>query len=123
MKIHTFIFALALIGSGCDSKDSKLRQQVAGTWQVPPSGSMTFQIDGSYHFTNALVSSNATMSWSGDGTWDVRDGFLITTVTNSLATNADEKPSVGVASRSKINLVDEHNLAYGDEKHGASYHR
>ena len=75
---------LALVAMGC-SRDAKLHRQVAGTWPVSPSGSMTFFPDGSFHFTNSFVVSNAILTFSSDGTWDVRDGFLITTITNSIA--------------------------------------
>jgi hypothetical protein len=123
MRIHSFIFTLALIATGCGHRDAKLRQQITGTWPIPPSGSIAFLADGTFHFTNSYVSTNTTLTWTSDGTWNVRDGFLITTVTNSMAENTDAKPRVGEISRAKINFVDEHNLAYGDEKHGASYHR
>gem|GEM_PF-3940998 len=63
------------------------------------------------------------MTWTSDGTWEVRDGFLITTITNSIASGTDEKAQVGQTSRSKINFIDEHNLCYGDESHGSAYHR
>jgi hypothetical protein len=123
MRIHTFIFALALLVAGCGGHDAKLRQQIAGTWPVPPSGSITFLSSGCFHFTNSYVSTNATMTWTSDGTWEVRDGFLITTITNSIASGTDEKAQVGQTSRSKINFIDEHNLCYGDESHGSAYHR
>jgi hypothetical protein len=123
MRIHTFIFALALIATGCDSRDAKLHRQIAGVWSVRPSGSMIFFADGSYHFTNSFVAWNNTLAFSSDGTWDVRDGFLVTTVTNSIASGTDEKPPVGMTRRDKINFVDEHDLGYGDKLHGASLHR
>jgi hypothetical protein len=119
MRIHTFIFALALVAAGCDSRDAKLHRQVAGSWPVAPSGSMTFFPNGSFHFTNSFVVSNATLAFSSDGTWDVRDGFLITDVTNSIASGTNEKPPVGMTHRSKIYFIDEHNLSYGD----GAYHR
>ena len=123
MRINTFIFALALVAAGCDSRDAKLHRQIVGTWPVPPSGSMAFLADGIFHFTNSFIVSNTTLAFSSDGTWFVRDGFLITTVTNSIASGTDEKPPVGATSRSKINFIDEHNLCYGDEIHGSAYHR
>jgi hypothetical protein len=123
MRFHTFIFMLALIATGCDSRDTKLRRQIAGTWTVPPSGSMAFFVDGRFHFTNSFVSSNTVLAWSNDGTWEVRDGFLITTITNSIASGTDEKPQIGRTSQGKINFIDEHNLCYGEERHGGAYHR
>ena len=119
MRIQTFIFALALVAAGCDSRDAKLHRQVAGSWPVAPSGSMMFFPDGGFHFTNSFVVSNATLAFSSDGTWDVRDGFLITTITNSIASGTDEKPQVGKTSRGKITFIDAHNLCYTD----GVYHR
>lgn len=123
MRVHAFIFALALIGAGCYSRDAKLHRQVAGMWPVPPSGSITFFKDGRFHFTNSLVSSNTLFAWSSDGTWDVKDGFLITTITNSTTSGTDEKRMVGTTTRSRINFIDEHNLFYGHETNGSAYHR
>jgi len=117
------ILSLVLIATGCGNRDAKLRQQIAGTWNVAPSGSMTFLADGSFHFNNSLFFTNAMLTWASDGTWDVREGFLVTTINHSTAEGTDEKPAVGEISRQKINFVDEHNLACGDEKRGASYHR
>lgn len=48
------ILSLVLIATGCGNRDAKLRQQIAGTWNVAPSGSMTFLADGSFHFTNSI---------------------------------------------------------------------
>jgi hypothetical protein len=123
MRVYTVILAVVLIATGCDSRDAKLHRQISGTWPIRPSGSMTFFADGRFHFTNSFVYSNTTLAWASDGTWDVRHGFLITTITNSIAEGTDEKPPVGRTSRYKINFVDEHDLAYGDELHGSSYHR
>jgi hypothetical protein len=100
-----------------------MHEQVTGTWPVAPSGSMTFFPDGSFHFTNSFAVSNTMLAFCSDGTWNVRDGFLITTVTNSIAKGTDEKPQIGMTSRGKINLIDEHNLCYGDESSGIAYHR
>ena len=116
----TLIILLSLLVVGCDRRDAKLRKQIYGSWN---NGIITYLPDGIWHFHNELVISNVTLKWASDGTWDVKDGFLITTITNSIAENTTEKPSVGSVSRSKINFVDEHNLAYGNEKDGASYHR
>lgn len=44
--IAPFFILLALIVAGCGSRDAKLHQQIAGTWPVRPSGSMTFLADG-----------------------------------------------------------------------------
>jgi len=84
---------------------------------------MTFLTDGSFHFTNSYVSTNAPLTWASDGTWEVRDGFLISTITNSIGSGTDEKPQVGKTSRSKINFIDEHNLSFGDGSHGSVYHK
>lgn len=123
MRIHTFIFALALIATGCDGRDAKLHHQIVGTWTVEPSGSITFFPDGSFHFTNSFLINSNLLAFSSDGAWSVRDGFMITTTTNSMAFGTDENPPVGKISRRKINFIDEHNLCYGDEHDGAAYHR
>lgn len=114
---------LCLLLTGCNNRDAEMRAKITGNWPVRPSGSMTFLPDGSFHFTNSFVSSNGTLKWSSDGTWDVKDGFLITTMTNSTAENTTEKPAAGVAHQYKINLIDDHHFSYGTESEGSSYER
>jgi hypothetical protein len=121
MRIHTFIFALALIATGCGGRDAKLRQQIVGTWSVTPSERITFLADGSYHDTHSQVDTTEILAF--DGPWTIRDGFLIMTITNSIATNPYEKLTIGQTYRHKIRFVDEHNLDFGDGKRGASFHR
>jgi len=118
-----FIILLGMLVTSCNRRDAKLREKIVGTWPTPPSGTLTFLSDGSFHFRNEYVTTNATLKWVSDGVWDVKDGFLISTITNSVAENTTEKPTVGHVMHAKINFVDEHNLSYGTEKDGHSYHR
>jgi hypothetical protein len=123
MRSTLIFILLSLLATGCSSRDAKLREKIVGIWPIPPSGSLTFLSDGSFHFRNEYVTTNTTLKWVSDGIWDVKDGFLNSTITNSIAENTTEKPSVGDVMHSKINFVDEHNLSYGTEKDVHSYHR
>ena len=115
---------LCLFVMGCKDRDAEMRAKIDGVWPVQPSGSMTFYVDGSFHFTNSFSSREGTLlKWSSDGTWDVRDGFLITTITNSVAENTKEKPAAGVTHKAKIKILDDHHLVYGSDSGGVSYER
>jgi hypothetical protein len=103
----TFIF-LALLLTGCGRRDAKIQQQLTGTWVetgdsyrstrvVSPSGSFDFQITS---LTNGITVKEA-------GTFLVRDGDLIVTVTNDSRTNASLMPQ-GLHGR--IVRLDEHDL-------------
>jgi hypothetical protein len=117
-----FLFALLLIG--CRSEDTKLSQQILGTWtraagnwsvvydgslpqwKLKPPGSLTILSDGT--FSSSWGSSNRVDSYRG--TWQVEDGRLILTDTNR---NGRAKlVSSGRVGGSKIVRVDDHQLVY-----------
>jgi hypothetical protein len=120
-----FLIFLCLAFTGC-GRDAKLHNQVAGTWgKFGDSSKMTLDSDGSFHTRFSLVESNNTKEWAQDGTWDVKDGFLIFTVTNSTARNAPIAVSIGQIDRCKIIFIDAHNMVYrsSDDKDGFSWIR
>ena len=67
------------------ASDARIFKNLPGTWSMS-FGSMTVQPDGSYvlQFTVSPTSGLVT----NEGTFQVRDGFLIDTVTKSYRTNA-----------------------------------
>jgi hypothetical protein len=130
MRFVLIFILVSLLVAGC-SRDAKLREQIAGKWgKFGESSEMTFDLDGSFHFrasyvsTNGILSiTNATLKWASDGTWDVKDGFLICKITNSTSENTIERPSIGDISRSRITFVDAHNLCYTNQRVGMSWER
>jgi hypothetical protein len=75
-------------------------------------GQMTFDSDGSYHGKFAFGSADGPSQLALDGTWEVRDGYLILTTTNSVAQNAPVKVAIGHVARDKIIFMDAHKLVY-----------
>jgi hypothetical protein len=103
----TLTFALlGLLIMGCGRRDALLHKQLTGTWVRGDSGVMTINSDGSFHsrWTNTLT--NTTKEWIYDGTWDVRDGFLITTTMKSEARNTTNSEAIGSVDHFTIIRVD-----------------
>jgi hypothetical protein len=72
------------------SRDAKIRMNLPGTW-VTDFGSFTVRPDGSYIGWHTNSTSGVV---TNEGTFQIRDGFLINTVTKSSRTNA-HVPYVG----------------------------
>jgi len=119
MRISLIFILLSLMVVGCVRRDVKMREQICGSWN---GGMITYFPDGSWHFTNGGVVSNITLKWESYGTWDVKDGYLIDTITNSTSENAEKAP-VGRVSQFKITFLDAHNLCGTNERGGFSYNR
>ena len=117
MRFTLIFILLCLLVTGCYRRDTRLHEEVVGTWKHGDTGKMTLNSDGSFHtiFSYTKIgstSSNDTIEWAQDGTWDVKDGFFVFTFTNSTARNAPVAVPVGYVSRCKITSVDDHNLIY-----------
>ena len=120
MRFRLTFILLSLLVAGCGSRDAKLREQIYGSWD---GGRIMYLPDGTWHFKNEGVVSNVTLKWASDGTWDVKDGFLIIATTNSASENTTEKPLVGSVCRYKITFLDAQNLCYTNERTGFASHR
>ena len=95
------------------SRDSKMRQNLTGTW-VASFGSFTVDPNGSYvglvtNVTTGRVTTN-------EGRFEVRSGFLINTVTRSSRTNAH----VPYVSHSRILRENGRELAIIDGDEGGN---
>jgi len=120
MRFSSVCILLILLIVGCSRRDAKMREQICGSWD---GGVITYLPDGSWHFHNELVVSNVTLKWTSDGTWDVKDGYLISTTTNSTSENTTERSLVGRVDRFKITFLDAHNLCGTNERDGFAEHR
>ena len=85
------------------SRDARTRQNLAGTWVVD-TGSFTVRPDFSYvgQFTNSTAGKIVT----NEGTFQVRDGFLIDTMTKSSGAHAH----VPYITRLRIVRADAHQM-------------
>ena len=96
--------------------DADIRQKVVGTWTVGMQsaggisikGTVTIASDGGFVSSMTIVGHDSKQEVSYEGTWQVKGGALIETVTKS-----DSKMTpVGVVTRDRIISVDEYQLVY-----------
>jgi len=106
MKFTLPIFALILLLTGCSNtpSDAELRQKVQGTWMPYHDSRKTTEhkADGSFVFKFTLELTN---EMTAEGTWQIKDGFMVTTITN--ASWPDAKLEV---NRYKIVHIDDHEM-------------
>ena len=103
MKYALTFILLVLLLTGCN-RDARLSRKVVGTWQADSSMTEVFKGDGSFLFSQ--WHSNQTNDFSGK--WQIKNGFLTLTLTNSTGPRPDGHP--GDTVRFKIVHVDAHNL-------------
>ena len=121
MKISLLVIALGLILTGCSKapSDAEDTKKLPGAWHrviaSPDAKGITFTFSPSGHFTNQLP----TPKPNGDygivvtvGTFQVRDGYLIETITN-ISGYSGHLP---VIERFKIVQSDDRELIFVDEK-------
>jgi hypothetical protein len=97
---------------GCSGSDAKMRRQIIGSWTARSgsAGSFIFMADGS--FRAKFSSDSPQWMQEQDGTWDVKDGFLNMTVTNSTSLNQPIVLPVGHVSHCKVMFIDAHTFTY-----------
>jgi hypothetical protein len=96
--------------------DDDIRQKVVGTWIVDINSSTGVSIKGTVRIlSDGSFISKATASLRGEkleidyeGTWRVKGGYLIETITKSDS----ELARVGKVTSDKILRVDDHELSY-----------
>jgi hypothetical protein len=123
MKYTIPILGLSLFLTACSSYDAQLGRQIAGTWTRPMSGSsptepavFTRTISSDGNFTTSIGRRSALVTYQG--TWQVRDGELVMTVTNAQGMGQHRAGSpVGSIDRIKIIHVDDHQWIYESEGH------
>ncbi len=87
--------------TACKKSDTKLSQQVPGTWTRDSSDILVIDSDGSW----SIKPSSGSPKNIYAGTWHIKGGILIMTMTNAS--------SNGFA-KSRILRVDDHQLVYQD---------
>ncbi len=95
--------------------DAELRQRVVGGWIGPSDNlEMTMSPDGSYvsKFTREGI------DYEFEGTWKIKDGFLIMTLTANNSTNTKHTPHAGGMERFRIIHVDDQELIDQQEDGG-----
>ena len=98
-----FTFAvLSLLLTACGRRETAIHKQLTGKWARGNFGEITYDSDGRFHSRW----SNPTEEWLYEGTWDVRNGFIITKITKSEARGSTNFESVGSVDRIKIAIID-----------------
>ena len=130
------ILTLVLLLGACSGKvefkrpssDEEIRQKLPGTYLVKVDypggnsrGTTTFTPQGGLFTKLALTRSNETRNVFYEGYWQVQDGFLFTTVTNT--DNTEVRAAVGHTNQLKIVSLDEHELVYQTRKSSPIYLR
>jgi hypothetical protein len=99
--------------------DVELRQRVVGSWIGPSDNlELTISSDGSY----VSKFTRKRMDYDYEGTWKIKDGFLITTLTANNSTNAKHTMHVGSVESSRIVHVDDQELIDEVEDGGVVVH-
>jgi hypothetical protein len=87
--------------------DAELRQRVVGSWIGPSDNlELTMSSDGSY----VSKFMREGMDYAYEGTWKIKDGFLITTLTANKSTNTKHTMHVGSVESFRIVHVDDQEL-------------
>jgi hypothetical protein len=109
MRFVLTILTLSLLLTACGRRDVKLGRQITGTW-TNSSGRYieTISSNGSFALTIGTINDRVTYQ----GTWLIKDGEFVTTVTNEQVTGNYKAGPVGAVARIKILQVTDHQFFY-----------
>ena len=107
MRFSAVFVLLALLVASCGRHD-KTSQQIIGTWQQGSEFSMTLSAGGD--FLSSILDTNQTVVLTYQGTWQVREGVLLMTITNVSGTLKHE--TNGSIDRMRIVELDSHHMTF-----------
>ena len=73
-----------------DAKDVNIRQKIPGTWISDENADLSWKLKP--ELEGRSFSEFYMGEWTADGTWQVDDGFIVLTVTNSVFTPGSRPP-------------------------------
>jgi hypothetical protein len=115
VKFALSFFTISLLLTGCNSGDTKLRQQIAGDWINSYSNcTITIASNGSFTTRWTIVKSNFTSELTYQGRWQIKNGVMISTSTNVSGPEPHE--SVGTTDRNKIIRLNDRELFFENAK-------
>lgn len=117
MKL-TLLFASLLLLTSC-SRDTKLRDQITGTWTRDDSFQTTLAADGSF----ISQWTHPAMTVTYQGTWKVQDGGVVSTITNRTAQGTTNFQTVGTVERWAIVRLDRSDLVWSNNGQTISLRR
>lgn len=100
---------LLLFGCSRPPSDAEIQRLLVGTWRLDQEPSKTIQNkpDGSYVIQLAKGGSNVVV----EGTWQVKAGFVVATMTNAPAWYGPQNPVARQQAESnKVVSINEHQL-------------
>jgi hypothetical protein len=114
------LFTLLLVVVGCSHRrDAEVRKNLPGTWRLDLAftndwGSQsTFAVDENGDFICQTVSPSGVHTAELSGTFQVKDGFLIETITNTTQPGISKR--LPFVSRAQIISADDHRLVILNE--------
>lgn len=122
MRNNIFVIAvstLLLFGCRRAPSDAEIQRLLVGTWRMDQDLSKTIQnkSDGSYILQLARGSSNMVV----EGTWQVKAGFVIATMTNAPSWYGPQNPVARQAAESnKVVSIDEHKAIFLSSQDGTT---
>jgi hypothetical protein len=118
MNSRLAFLVLSLLLTSCEKRDSRLRQQVVGTWGKEH-GEMILDTKGTFH--SQWRGSNKSVDFFGK--WEVKNGILLASSTNIDSHGFTNVPPVGRVDSFRIIQVDAARLVLGDKSQTNSYIR
>jgi hypothetical protein len=112
------LFASFLLFAGC-SRDTKVRDQIAGTWVRDDTFEVRLAADGS--FISQWI--QPTKSVTFQGMWRVHNGDVVTTLTNCIAQGTTNFQAVGSVDRWVIVRLDRSDLVWSNNGQTISLRR
>jgi hypothetical protein len=104
-------------------QDAELERQIAGTWTQGKGIEICIYTNGSFQSKIFHVKPNRTMTLNYEGTWQIKDGFCLMTITNSSGINTTNFEAAGCIDRLKIVKVDKASLVLKSSDMTMAYNR
>jgi hypothetical protein len=100
VKYPVVCLLMCFLLNSCGRSDAELQRRIIGTWIQDGNGGFGLSIaaDGSY--ASKFTGPNSELNYFG--IWVVRDGFLVTTITNISALNWTNSVKVGQIDRCRV---------------------
>ena len=116
VKLTPLVFLLLL--SAC-RRETKLQEQLAGTWTRDDTFQMTLATDGSFVSQWTLPTKSLTY----EGIWKMEDGSVVSTITNSIARGTTNFQAAGTVDRWVIVKIDNNDLVWSNAEQTISLKR
>jgi hypothetical protein len=128
MRNNIFVIATSLLLFGCrmTQSDAEIRRLLVGTWHLDqepsnldqePSKTIQNKPDGSYIVLLARGGSNVVV----EGTWQVKAGFVIATMTNAPSWFGPQDPVARHRAESnKVVSIDQHKMVLLSSQDGTT---